>query len=156
MAFKDYRDLLRQMENDMQRFAEEAFQLGFFDSALGVNRFWQPAADVHETAAGVQVKMELAGVGTENVHVSLSADGRHLTVSGVRAERHEERSERTHCHQLEIYFGPFERTFPLPPDLDVDRDAIAATLKEGFLTITLPRRARQPLVSRSIPIETQD
>lgn len=154
MAFRDYRDLLRQMENDMQRFAEDAF-LGFFDSPSGVNRFWQPPADVHETEAGVQVKMELAGVTTESVQVSLSADGRRLTVSGVRAEQQAERAARTGCHQLEIYFGPFERTFVIPSEMDIDRERISATLKEGFLTIILPRQAPQPRISRSIPIEME-
>lgn len=135
----------------MQRFAEEAF-VGFWDPAGHGNRFWQPAADVHESPTGFLIKMEMAGVGTDNINVSLSADGRRLTVAGVRAERHDERAERTYCHQLEIYFGPFERTFALPPQIDIDRDKIAATLKDGFLTITLPRRPKQAVVSRSIPI----
>ena len=155
MAARDYRSLLRQMEHDMQRFAEEAF-FGFFDAPHGLSRFWQPAADVHETQNGIQIKMELAGIAAENLNVSLSADGRKLTVSGVRGETGEERRERTHCHQLEVYFGPFERTVALPPDIEVDRDAISATLREGFLTITLPRRDREPILSRSIPIEVQE
>lgn len=155
MASRDYRSLLRQMEHDMQRFAEEAFS-GFFDAPHGLSRFWQPATDVLETESGLQVKMELAGVGAEHLSVSLSADGRRLTVGGVRGERSEERGERTRCHQLEIYFGPFERTIPLPPEIEVDRDAISATLRDGFLTITLPRRERQPVRSRSIPIAVQE
>jgi HSP20 family protein len=154
MAWRDYRDLLRQMEHDMQRLNEDTF-FGFLDPPPGVNRFWQPAADVHETDTGVQIKMELAGVTTDGVHVALSADGRHLAVSGVRAEQQDERSARRGCHQLEIYFGPFERTFPIPADVEIDRDAISATLKDGFLTIHLPRRVRQPQVSRSIPIERE-
>src|SRR5688500_5846647 len=101
MAFRDYRDLLRQMETDMNRFAEEAF-LGFFDQPSGLNRFWQPAADVHEMQSGILIKMELAGVTAEDINVSLSADGRRLTVSGARGERHDERLERKGCHQLEI------------------------------------------------------
>lgn len=155
MAYRNYRDLFRHMESDLHRFAEEAF-FGFFDPPSGVNRFWQPAADVHQTNAGIQIKMELAGVSTNTVQVSLSADGRQLTVSGVRSEQEEERAERTCCQQLEIYFGPFERTFVIPSEMEVDRDAISATLKEGFLIINLPRRERQPVVSRSIPIEVQE
>ena len=85
MAFRDYRDLLRQMENDMQRFAEDAF-LGFFDPPSSLNRFWQPAADVHETEGGILIKMELAGVTTDSVNVSLSADGS-ARPSGARSLR---------------------------------------------------------------------
>jgi HSP20 family molecular chaperone IbpA len=110
MARRDYRDLLRQMEQDMQRFTEEAF-VSFFDNPATYHRFWQPAADVHETPAGIVIKLELAGVTTESVNVSLSGDGRRLVVSGTRAEENDERIGRIGCHQLEIYFGPFERTF---------------------------------------------
>ena len=153
MAWRDYRDLLRQMEFDMNRFTEDAF-LGFFENPTTLSRFWQPAADVHETDDGIAIKLELSGVTTENVSVSLSGDGRRLQVSGVRAEQTDERESRRGCHQLEIYFGPFERVFLLPPNFDVDRDNITATLRDGFLTISLPRRAPQPAAaSRNIPIE---
>ena len=155
MARRDYRDLLRQMEQDMQRFTEEAF-VSFFDNPTTYHRFWQPAADVHETPAGIVIKLELAGVTTESVNVSLSGDGRRLVVSGTRAEENDERISRIGCHQLEIYFGPFERTFLLPDDREIDRDSIAATLKDGFLTITLPRRERAALVSRNIPIAIEE
>src|SRR6476620_5768878 len=135
MAWRDYRDLLRQMEFDMQRFTEDAL-MTFLEHPSTISRFWQPAADIHEIEAGIVVKLELAGVTVEDVSVSLSGDGRQLTVAGTRAEQRGEREERTHCHQLEIYFGPFERSFTLPPDMEIERDAITATLKEGFLTIT--------------------
>lgn len=152
MAWRDYRDLLRQMEFDMQRFTEDAL-ITFLEHPGTLSRFWQPAADVHETEAGMVVKLELAGVTVNDVNVSLSGDGRTLSVSGVRAEQEEERSMRTGCHQLEVYFGPFERTFAVPADLEIERDAIGATLKDGFLTITLPRKIRPSLPTRSIPIE---
>jgi len=155
MARRDYRDLLRQMELDMHRFTEEAF-VSFFDNPTAYSRFWQPAADVHETAAGIVIKLELAGVTTDNVNVALSGDGRRLVVSGTRAEEHTERKSRTGCHQLEIYFGPFERTFGLPHDMEIDRDAISANLKDGFLIITLPRKERAPLVTRNIPIAVDE
>lgn len=152
MARREYRDLLRQMEFDMYRFTEEAF-LGFLDSPIAISRFWQPAADIHDTGSSVVIKLEVAGVTVENVTVSLSGDGRQLSVSGVRAEQHDEREGRTGCHQLEIYYGPFERTFAIPTDSDIDRDRISATLKDGFLAITLPRRPKQVLPTRTIPIE---
>jgi HSP20 family protein len=138
------------MEIDMHRFVEEST---FMDHSLSMSRFWQPAADVHETDAGMVVKLEVAGVTVSDVQVSLSGDGRLLSISGVRSEQRDERARRTSCHQLEIYFGPFERTFTIPHDVDIERDAITATLKDGFLTITLPRRQPTLTPTRTIPIE---
>ncbi|MDX1934163.1 MAG: Hsp20/alpha crystallin family protein [Capsulimonadales bacterium] len=152
MAWRDYRDLLRQMDFDMERFTEEAL-MSFLDHPMAMSRFWQPPADVHETSAGIVIKLEIAGVTVQDVQVALSGDGRMLTVSGVRSEQRDERGERTGCHQLEIYFGPFERSFAIPPDMEPDRDAIQATLKDGFLTIVLPRREPAPAATRQIPIE---
>ena len=153
MPWRDHRDLFRQMEFDLHRFTEEAMR-GFLDGPGGAARFWQPATDVHTTDVGIVLKLELAGATTENLSVAVSADGRQITVSGVRIEPEGEREARTGCQQLEIYFGPFERTFVLPGDFTLDRDAIKATLKNGFLTITLPRRENRERAARTIPIET--
>lgn len=155
MARRDYRDLFRQMEQDMQRFTEEAF-VSFFDTPGSYKRFWQPAADVHETTEGIVIKLELAGVTTENVNVSLSGNGRRLVVSGTRSEEDKEREGRIGCHQLEIYFGPFERTFILSEDHNIDREQISATLRDGFLTIMLPKRERPLLQERNIPISVEE
>ena len=41
----------------------------------------------------------------------------------------------------------------IPTEMEVDRDGITATLKDGFLTIALPQRQPVAVESRSIPIE---
>jgi HSP20 family protein len=143
---------MRQMELDLHRFTEDALR-SFLDGPGGLSRFWQPPADVHETEAGLTFKLELAGATVESLNVSLSGDGRSLTVSGGRTESDSERAGRVQCRQLEIYFGPFERTFVLPEGFEADRDLITATLKTGFLTISLPRRERCPAPPRSIKVE---
>ena len=154
MPWRDGNDIFRLMEFDMQRFTEEALR-GFLEGPGAHSRFWQPAADVHTTESAILLKLELAGVTVESVSVALSGDGRHLTVSGVRAESEEERARRTGCQQLEIYFGPFERTFVLPTEFAIDRERIAATLKNGFLTITLPRREPEEERTQNIPISVE-
>ena len=154
MPWRDSIDLFQQIEFDMHRFTEQALR-SFLDGPGAHGRFWQPAADVHTTESGVVIKLELAGVSVDSMGVALSGDGRHLTVSGIRAESEEERSSRTGCQQLEIYVGPFERTFVLPADHGLQRDRISATLKEGFLTITLPRAAPVAETVRTIPISVE-
>jgi len=157
MAFKDYRDLIRQMEQEMQQLSDEAFR-GFFALPVGgAGRFWQPAVDIHETENGIVVKMEMAGAKATDLHVSLSSDDRILTISGARTERHADRDGRVRCHQLEIYFGPFERSLALPAGVRIERDAITAAYREGFLIVTLPMREKrnEELESRIIPITNE-
>ncbi|MDQ2687911.1 MAG: Hsp20/alpha crystallin family protein [Armatimonadota bacterium] len=152
MAFKDYRDIIRQMEREMQQLSDEAFR-GFFDvPGGGAGRFWQPAVDIHETDGQLLVKMELAGARSEDLQVSLSPDDRVLTVSGMRTEGRADREGRQRCHQLEIYFGPFERSVGLP-SVPLNRDAITASYRDGFLSVTLPKRQTPPRPQkRVIPI----
>jgi len=152
MARRDASDLFRRMELDMHRFTEEALR-AFLESP-GQAPFWQPPADVHETRDGWSITMELAGVSSEAIHISLSGDGRRLSISGQRTEPAIERVDRIGCRHLEIYFGPFERIFVLPEEADVDRDGLAAVLRNGFLTIRLPRRKPRESV-RIIPVEME-
>jgi HSP20 family protein len=156
MAFKDYRDIIRQMEREMQQLSDEAFR-GFFDVPVGgAGRFWQPPVDIHETSSHLVVKMELAGARSEDLQVSLSPDDRVLTISGARTEAHADREGRVRCHQLEIYFGPFERTIALP-GVPLNREKITATYRDGFLQVLLPKRqAPEEPQKRVIPINGDD
>lgn len=153
MSYRDFRDidLLRQMENEMQRIADETLR-GFFTDVPTPNRFWQPRVDMHETPEAVIVKVEVAGVTAESMHVALGSDDRVLTITGERTEHDRERVDRIRCYQLEIYFGPFERQVILPGDARVDRDKIAAAYKDGFLVVTIPKRPESTSKSRTIPI----
>ena len=109
MAYKDYRDIFRQME----QLSDEVFR-GFFDMPTGSGRFWQPPIDIYESETDLLVKIEVPGVRPDEMNVSLSEDDRVLTIAGMRREPEGERRGRLRCHQLEIYFGPFERAVALP------------------------------------------
>lgn len=150
--FRNYRDILRQMEMEMQRLSDEAL-LSVFGPLGTTERFWQPPVDVCETEQAVVVKAEIAGVQPDRINVSLSADDRILVISGIRSEDEEERRARVRCYQLEIYYGPFERHVALPPDLSIDRENISATYRNGVLTVRIPKRVQEEAsVTRRIPI----
>ncbi len=148
--FKDYDDLVRQMEFEMQRCSAEAMRR-LLELPAGAQEFWLPRADVYETETDLVVRIEIAGVRRETLSVSLSADRRVLSIKGARAERHIDERRKVRYHQLEVYFGPFERDIALPRDVNVDADSLGATYRDGFLVVSMPKIA-QPQVSRSIPI----
>ncbi|GIV20025.1 MAG: molecular chaperone [Armatimonadota bacterium] len=149
---RNYRDILRQMEMEMQRLSDEAL-LSVFGPLGAAERFWQPPVDVCETEEELVVKAEIAGVQPDRINVSLSGDDRTLVISGIRAEDEEERRARVRCYQLEIYYGPFERHVTLPPDIPIERDNITATYRNGVLTVRLPKRVQEETpATRRIPI----
>lgn len=96
---------------------------------------WQPAADVFETEKTVVVRFEISGVRSEDLRVTI--DGDSLRVSGVRKPPAD--TDMRRLHQMEIAFGPFERCVRV--SIPFDREGVVARLDEGFLTVTLPRRA---------------
>ena len=92
---------------------------------------WRPLADVFETERAVMIRLELAGVPREEITVTL--DGRLLTVSGTRRDEFEG-GERIY-HQAEIAYGRFERRFTLP--WEAAEEDIRAVYRNGFLTLTI-------------------
>jgi HSP20 family protein len=124
------------------------------DMAMRAVRF-QPSADMYETDSALVIKMELPGVKAEELNITLSADDRLLTVSGERYERHEDRGDSVRYYQLEIYYGSFERQLVLPGDIRFDRDGIKANYRDGFLVISLPRRAEVEPDKRVIEISSE-
>jgi HSP20 family protein len=148
--FKDYEDLIRQMEFEMQRCAAEAMRR-FLELPDGSQEFWLPKTDVYETEQDLVIRVELAGIERESLHVALSADRRSLNIRGERSEPHIDDRRKTRYHQLEVYFGSFERDIMLPGDVSVDSERISAKYRDGFLIVTLPK-AKQSKKTRSVRI----
>ena len=96
---------------------------------------WQPEVDVYETEKAFVVRVELAGVQSADLRVTV--DGDELRIRGVR--RPPEAADLLRLHRMEIASGPFERRLQIP--IPIVREAVTANLAEGFLTVTLPRRA---------------
>ena len=70
--------------------------------------------------------------------IKFNVDGNQLRVSGLR--RVPAGSDVRRLNQMEIAFGPFERTIQI--DQAFERDAVTAHLEDGFLDVTVPKKAR--------------
>ncbi|HEY3269206.1 MAG TPA: Hsp20/alpha crystallin family protein [Armatimonadota bacterium] len=148
--FKRYEDLIRQMEREMQRFQQEAFGSMLGGGGLP-GRMWQPNVDICESEDCLWVRVEAAGLSLANTRITLAADNRVLTISGERPEPGDACEGRRRCHQLEVYFGRFQRDVLLP-NVPLDRDAVTANYKDGFLVVTLPKRVSAETGITAIPV----
>lgn len=92
---------------------------------------WTPAMDLCETAGAYVLTAELPGVTREQVRIDIR-DGK-LTLQG----RREARVSCEQYHQVERGHGEFCRSVTLP--LAVDTAGIAAEMRDGVLTITVPK-----------------
>lgn len=152
--FKDYEDLIKQMEFEMERCSAEAMRR-LMELPSDSQEFWLPRADVYETDDELIVRVEVAGVKKESLNVSLSADRRVLGIKGIRHEQNVDDRKKVRYYQLEVYFGAFERDVLLPRDVPVDSGKLSATYRDGFLVVTLPKAA-QPQISRVVQIQNDN
>ena len=96
---------------------------------------WLPAVDVEETDAEYLIKADLPAIRREDVKVGVT-DGV-LTIEGERRQEKEEENRK--LHRVERSFGKFIRRMSVPTD--VDQAKIAAEVKDGLLSVHLPKSA---------------
>jgi HSP20 family protein len=106
-----------------------------FDDLRGLD--WSPRVDIYRTPTGWLVKLDLAGVSSDEVTIEKSRT--QLRVSGVRRDRFVQKGYRH--HSMEISYSSFERTIRLP--CRADECSMRTEFVEGMLLIALDEE-RQP------------
>lgn len=93
----------------------------------------QLAVDVYQTADSVVLQAPIAGVKPEDLEISITDE-----VINIKGERRQvEETIQDNYFAQECYWGAFSRSFILPAV--VAGDMAKATLKNGILTITIPK-----------------
>lgn len=96
----------------------------------------QLTIDMFQTKDNVIIKSTIAGVRPEDIDVTIANDM--VTIRGER-KRDFEASSEDYFYQ-ECYWGSFSRSVVLPVDVDIDN--VGADLKDGILTVVLPKAAK--------------
>lgn len=122
---------------------EKSHSSGFWPSlydpfrSLGarVADWFAPASEASAGKGAYTIRMEVPGVEEKDIDISVH-DGV-VTVKGEKRSSREEKGETWYFSERE--YGSFSRSFRLPPDGD---DAgMKADLKDGVLTVTVPKKA---------------
>jgi len=91
------------------------------------------AAEVQEMDKEIIVRLEVPGM--EKDDFSITVEGNTLYLSGEK--RYERETGDSTYHMMERAYGAFQRTIPLPRNVDADR--AQAGYKNGVLSIRLPK-----------------
>jgi HSP20 family protein len=94
---------------------------------------WRPPADVYETATGIAVTVDLAGVDENDLEMLLFEDA--LVIEGQRRLPPGEAGGVYHA--AEIRQGQFRLELSLP--VSIDADAVHARYENGLLKVSLPK-----------------
>lgn len=93
---------------------------------------FRPRVDILETQAGLFLMADMPGATEESVEITL--EKRQLT---IRADVEDHAPEGMSALYLEYDVGDWERSFTLSREFDMEK--IKAALKDGVLTVTLPK-----------------
>jgi HSP20 family protein len=96
-------------------------------------RLWNPAADVYQSADGWIVKVDLAGVCTDELEIEIR--GSLLSIRGCRRDTHYR--EGFIYHQMEITYSRFEKSIEFPAP--IEGASIRQDYRDGFLIIDVRR-----------------
>ena len=104
-------------------------------------------SDFSESDDGYELTVEMPGLTDKDVDVSVSDDT--VTVKGEKKQQSEKKEDD--YHMMERSYGSFRRSFTLPHG--VNADSISAKVKDGILTVTLPKTAEAKKKARKIEIK---
>jgi HSP20 family protein len=98
---------------------------------------WTPAVDLYETPSEYVLSAELPGLARDQIEIH--AEDSRIVIRGARPAGPGRDIPCEQYHRVERGHGQFSRTFALPEPIAVD--AIAADLKDGVLTVIIPKAA---------------
>jgi len=103
--------------------------------ASKARRRWRPPTDVYETDTHVVIKVEIAGMKTEDFTISFM-EGK-LSISGCRSDL----TDKIIYQNMEIPYGDFHTEVRI--NWPLKESEISALYEEGFLFVKLPKHTRE-------------
>ncbi|OGZ33061.1 MAG: hypothetical protein A2V69_03915 [Candidatus Portnoybacteria bacterium RBG_13_40_8] len=108
----------------------------------------QLTIDVYQTDSDIVIKSTIAGVNPEDIDISITNDM--VTIRGKRTK--DEKISTEDYYYQELYWGAFSRSVILPVEVDADR--AKASIKNGILSIQLPKSEK--IKTKKISVKAEE
>ena len=148
---RDYGNPLGALTQEMHRLFDDfrsRFDIEPFGFSRGEIGAFMPSVDVTEDDKEVRITSEVPGIDEKDIDITLSKDS--VTIKGEKKQEAEDKGKD--CHRIERSYGSFQRTVPLPAE--IDQDKVQAEFKKGILKITLPKTAAAQMVHKKIEVKS--
>lgn len=108
-----------------------------FGRSYGENYGWRfgdgsPRTNLYDNGDAFEIRAEVPGLSKEDLNIRIQ--GNYLELGGARKS---DAPEGCKSHRVERGAFSFTRSLTLPADVDVEK--VDATLKDGILTLSLPK-----------------
>ena len=133
-----WRELLNRSSGALTHFINGAKARDAEGSALDFPKWGMLAAETWETAGSVIVRVEVPGMKREDLDIRVH--GSTLRIRGEKRSGNDHGGSRYHL--MERAYGRFERSIPLPHNVDSAR--IETAYKDGIVTVILPKTEQLP------------
>lgn len=140
--FEELRRIHRELEKTIDELLRRPREI--LAEALPPEAFREPLVDVYETEDEVVLKAEVPGIKKEDIKIDATEDAVELKAEAAV----EEEEKRGSAVIKERVYRRFYRRIPLPSPVDPSK--AKASLKDGVLTIRLPKVAPAKRVSIKI------
>lgn len=110
-----------------------------------------PPVEISENEKEIVMTVELPGLDKDDVKIDLQDNV--LTLRGEKKSEKIEKDEKKDFYLEERSYGAFERSFTLPPTVNVEK--VMASFAKGILTVQLPKSEVVKPRGREIAIETK-
>jgi HSP20 family protein len=138
-----HREVNRLFDDVFREFDTRLPSIGRFSSLGSV---W-PSVEISESDSQIIVTAEIPGLEEKDIDVLL--DDGVLTLRGEKRSESEDKGRQF----SERYYGRFERRIPL--GFEVEEDKVAASFRNGLLTVTMPKSASAQSRVKRIEINGQ-
>lgn len=91
-----------------------------------------PRTNMYDNGDHFEIRAEVPGLAKDDLGIKIQ--GNYLEISGTRKS---DAPEGYNAHRVERKAATFTRSFTLPADVDVEK--VEAGLKNGILTLTMPK-----------------
>ena len=118
----------------------------FRNMGTRLSEWMAPASEASTSETAYTISLELPGVGEEDI--DLTVDNGVVTVKGEKKTSREEKGETWYFSERQ--YGAFSRSFRLPPDADEAK--VSADLKDGVLTVTVPKAGPEAESAKKVKI----
>lgn len=141
------------MLNDMDRvfddFRSEWENMFLAPRSPGTEMVRQPLVDLADNGKEYLVTAEIPGISKDDLRIEVAQDS--LEISGETSVEEKEEDKETGYLRRERRYSRFYRALPLPENVLTDK--VEAELKDGLLTITLPKAAPPERKSKKVPVK---
>ena len=138
MLTEGWRELLSRSGGALTRFDTSTKAREESPAGQDFPRWSLLAAETWETAQSVIIRLEVPGMRKEDLDISI-----HGNVLVVRGVKHSESGHEGRRYSLmERAYGRFERTIPVPHE--IDRERVEVSYKDGVVTVILPKTEPTP------------